>query len=174
MLPSRDSPVPESNKPSDPPLDLPSNLPSLNLPSKSQPDQPLSQQSDLPGSPSELPLPYSTLTSLFQSLKISLENLNPARNLLILLVSLSPIGLMLRILSLNTNTQLNGSIFRVMDQITTYESNVFLSVVAALSYALNYRKMKNPLEIAKLLLQVLVTFPLILFLCEARGWDRLR
>lgn len=95
-----------------------------------------------------------------------MENLNPARNLLILLVSLSPIGIMLRILSLNTNTQLNGSIFRVMDQITTYESNVFLSVVAALSYALNYRKIKNPKEIAKLFLQVMITIPLILFLCE--------
>lgn len=131
------------------------------------------QQSDQPGSPSELPLPLpsSTLTSLLNSLKIRLDN--HTRNLVLLLVSLSPIGLMLRILPLNVNTQFHGSIY---EKITGYDSRVFLCVVAALalSYALNYRKMKNPLEIAKLLLQVLVTFPLILFLCEARGWDRLR
>lgn len=126
------------------------------------------------GSFSELPsseLPSSTLTSLQQSLIISWDNTMRYVLVLILLASLSPIGLMYRLMPLNPSLILNGS--RFMEKITSYDSYkfVFLSYVAAfaLSYVLNYRKMKNPKEIAIMFLQVMIIFPLIFILCEVFG-----
>ena len=73
-----------------------------------------------------------------------------------------------RVLPLNSSLILNGS--KWMEKITSYENYkfVFLSYVSAfvLMYALNYRKMKNPKDIAIMFLQVMITFPLILLFCS--------
>ena len=164
MIPLGDLSVPDLNMRSDPTPNLPSNH-SPDLPSK-----PSSQQSELPlpsGSPQPSYVseqPSSTMTSLQQSLTNSWGN--TMRYFLILLGSLSPIGLLLRIMPFHfPSLILDGS--RFLEKITSYKF-MYLSYVAALAllYALNYRKMKNPKDIAIMFLQVMITFPLILLFCS--------
>ena len=91
---------------------------------------------------------------------------NSMRYVLILLASLSPIGLLYRLIPLNPSWILNVS--RLTDKVTSYENSkfVFLSYVAALAvtYAFHYRKMKDPKRIAVMFLQIMLIFPLILLL----------
>lgn len=169
FFPSISLPVPESNKPVDPTPDSPSSSPSKpDLPQQN----PLSQQSDSrpSGSPSELPPSEPPLPST-SSMPTGLQQQHFTglmRYVLILLASLSPIGLMVRIHHLNSSILDGSRLF--MDKIINYsiDSRVFISSIAALAltYALNYRKMKNPKDIAKLFLQLLIIIPLILVLCD--------
>ena len=104
------------------------------------------------------------MTSLQQSLTNSWGN--TMRYFLILLGSLSPIGLLLRIMPFHfPSLILDGS--RFLEKITSYKF-MYLSYVAALAllYALNYRKMKNPKDIAKMFLQVMIILPLIHIIWE--------
>ena len=86
---------------------------------------------------------------------------------LVLLAGLPPIGLLYRLIPLNSSWILNVS--KYTEKVISYENYKFvlLSYVTAfaLSYAFHYRNMKEPKRIAFMFLQVMLIFPLILLLC---------
>ena len=142
-------------------LSHPSDTSTPRLPlSPGSPPKPL--MSDSPVVFSEVP--SGILTSFQQFVTTSWEN--SMKYVLVLLAGLSPIGLLYRLIPLNPSWNLNLS--KWTDKLISYEDYKFvlLSYVSAfvLMYALNYRKMKDPKRIAVMFLQVMLIFPLILWL----------